>query len=85
MGCLSGRVALLVGGGGGIGAATAVAFARGKRTVLVADIQEELAETAGEQARATGGEVWATRVNALEEGIWTRLSPRWSGATGGWT
>ena len=68
MGCLSGRVALLVGGGGGIGAATAVAFAREGATVVVADIQEELAETAGEQARATGGEVWATRVNALEEG-----------------
>jgi NAD(P)-dependent dehydrogenase (short-subunit alcohol dehydrogenase family) len=68
VGSLENKVALLVGGGGGIGAATAVAFAREGAAVVVADIQERLAEAAAQQARAEGAEAWGTRVDALEEG-----------------
>lgn len=68
MGCLSDRVALLVGGGGGIGAATAAAFAQEGAGVVVADIQEELAESVAQKVRAAGGQAWATGVDALAEG-----------------
>jgi NAD(P)-dependent dehydrogenase (short-subunit alcohol dehydrogenase family) len=68
MGSLSDRVALLVGGGGGIGAATAVAFAKQGAVVVIADIQEPLAQAAAAEVRAAGGDAWHTSVDALEEG-----------------
>jgi gluconate 5-dehydrogenase len=68
MGCLSGRVALLVGGGGGIGAATAAAFAREGAAVVIADIREDLAAAAAQKAREAGGDAWHTTADALEEG-----------------
>jgi len=65
---LAGRVALLVGGGGGIGAACAVAFARAGATVVIADIAPELAQSAADQVSEAGGTGWATQVDVLEEG-----------------
>lgn len=68
MGVLSDRVCVLVGGGGGIGTATAVAYAREGASVIVADLNDELAEAAAEAVRAGGGDAWSARVDALEEG-----------------
>ena len=68
MASLEDKVALLVGGGGGLGVASAVAFAREGAKVVVADIDEELASAAGAAVREAGGDAWSTRVDALSEG-----------------
>jgi NAD(P)-dependent dehydrogenase (short-subunit alcohol dehydrogenase family) len=65
---LNGKTALLVGGGGGIGAACAVAYARAGGDVVVADIDEELADNAATAAREAGATAWSAGVDALEEG-----------------
>lgn len=58
-----GKVAIVTGGGGGIGAATCEAFAREGGKVAVLDIDEGLAETAAERLRAQGAEARAYRVD----------------------
>jgi NAD(P)-dependent dehydrogenase (short-subunit alcohol dehydrogenase family) len=65
---LDGRVAVLVGGGGGIGVACAAAFARGGAKVVVADIDGELAEGAARAVAAAGGEGFGLQIDALEPG-----------------
>jgi NAD(P)-dependent dehydrogenase (short-subunit alcohol dehydrogenase family) len=65
---LEGRVAVLVGGGGGIGVACAVAFANHGAKVVVADIQQELADHAAAAIADAGGEGLGVTVDALEEG-----------------
>jgi NAD(P)-dependent dehydrogenase (short-subunit alcohol dehydrogenase family) len=65
---LSGKVCVLVGGGGGIGAASALAYAAEGATVVVADVKGELAEAAAAGARREGGEAWSSQLDALEEG-----------------
>jgi NAD(P)-dependent dehydrogenase (short-subunit alcohol dehydrogenase family) len=64
---LDGRVALIPGGGGAIGSAMAVAFARAGARVAVADVTLERAEAAAEIVRAAGGEALALAVDATRE------------------
>lgn len=64
---LEGKVALLVGGGGGIGVASAIAMGRAGATVVVADIDEALARAAAERVQAIGGECWSAQIDALDE------------------
>jgi 2-hydroxycyclohexanecarboxyl-CoA dehydrogenase len=54
-GLLSGRVAVVTGGGGGIGAATARLFADHGAQVVVADVDAERAHQIAEQIAASGG------------------------------
>jgi meso-butanediol dehydrogenase/(S,S)-butanediol dehydrogenase/diacetyl reductase len=68
MGSLTDKVCVLIGGGGGIGAATARAYVREGASVVIADINAELAEAAADQIRAEGGEVRTATVDALAEG-----------------
>ncbi len=68
MGSLEGRVAVLVGGGGGIGVACAAAFAKQGAKVVVADIDQRLADDAAGAVVQAGGEGFGVRVDALEEG-----------------
>ena len=68
MGSLEGMVAVLVGGGGGIGVACAAAFARQGARVVIADIDTELAAHAAAIVANTGGEGFGVRVDALEDG-----------------
>ena len=68
MGALDDRVAVLIGGGGGIGAATAAAYAREGASVVVADIDAGLAEAAADRVRDAGGEAWSTAIDALADG-----------------
>ena len=54
-GLLTGRVAVVTGGGGGIGAATARLFADHGAQVVVADIDAERAHQTTDQIAASGG------------------------------
>ncbi len=55
-GLLDGKSALITGGGGGIGRATALAFAREGARVAVADIAAEAARETVAQVNAAGGQ-----------------------------
>jgi NAD(P)-dependent dehydrogenase (short-subunit alcohol dehydrogenase family) len=68
MGVLSDRVCVLIGGGGGIGAATALAYAHEGASVVIADINGDFAEAAAEKVRASGGDAWSSRIDALVDG-----------------
>jgi meso-butanediol dehydrogenase / (S,S)-butanediol dehydrogenase / diacetyl reductase len=52
---LADRIAVVTGGGGGIGAATAELFARHGAQVVIADVDPELAQRTAEQIAASGG------------------------------
>src|SRR6516164_2659989 len=55
-GMLDGKSALITGGGGGIGRATALAFAREGARVAVADVAAEAARETVAQVNAAGGQ-----------------------------
>ena len=52
---MSGRVALVTGGGSGIGRASALAFARAGAQVVVSDVAEDAGEATVQAIRAAGG------------------------------
>jgi len=60
---LEGKVAIVTGGGGGVGKATCVAFAREGAQVVVADIDSDAAEASASEIGAAGGEAQAFRVD----------------------
>jgi NAD(P)-dependent dehydrogenase (short-subunit alcohol dehydrogenase family) len=62
-GRFSGKVALVTGGGGGMGRATSLAFAREGAQVLVADINETAAHETVAQVTAAGGTAAAVAVD----------------------
>ncbi len=59
----AGKVAIVTGGGSGIGAATAIAFARAGATVVAADIRGEAAEQTVRTIAAEGGRASAIEVD----------------------
>ncbi len=78
---LGGRVAVITGGGSGIGLATGEALAREGMDVLLADIEESALATAADQVGAHGGRVATAvcdvadreAVEALAEQAWSEL------------
>jgi NAD(P)-dependent dehydrogenase (short-subunit alcohol dehydrogenase family) len=60
---LQDRVALITGAAGGIGLATALAFAREGARVSICDIQDEKLRGAAREIEATGGEALATHAD----------------------
>ncbi|HEY6472626.1 MAG TPA: SDR family oxidoreductase [Acidimicrobiales bacterium] len=67
-GRLAGKVAIVTGGGGGIGGATARALAREGAAVLVVDIDEAAALSVAEGIGITGGTAVAWRADLSDEG-----------------
>jgi NAD(P)-dependent dehydrogenase (short-subunit alcohol dehydrogenase family) len=61
------KVAVVTGGGGGMGRATSLGFAREGAKVLVADLNEEAAKETVAQVRAAGGRAEAIGVDVTSE------------------
>ncbi|MDI1288336.1 MAG: SDR family oxidoreductase [bacterium] len=64
---LDGKVAIVAGGGGGLGRSTARCLAKEGVFVVVADINEAAAEVVAESIRADGGEATACPVDITSE------------------
>ncbi|HQY26664.1 MAG TPA: SDR family NAD(P)-dependent oxidoreductase, partial [Thermoflexales bacterium] len=60
---MTGGVALVTGGAGGIGRAACLEFARAGAKVVVVDIDAEGAERTAAEIRALGGQALATRAD----------------------
>ena len=67
-GLLKDRIAVVTGGGGGIGAATARLFAAHGAKVVIADIDAELAQQTAEQITASGGSAFAAVTDVRDAG-----------------
>ena len=67
MGRVDGKVAIVTGGGGGIGTATCLTLAREGAAVVVADIDLTKAETCAAAVRAAGGTAMAVAVDIADE------------------
>ena len=67
-GLLNDRIAVVTGGGGGIGAATARLFADQGAQVVIADIDAELAQLTAEQITASGGSAFAAVTDVRDAG-----------------
>lgn len=63
---LDGKVAIVTGGGGGIGEAIAIALSRQGADVLVSDIAEDRAEAVANALRANGGNAQSTRTDVSD-------------------
>jgi NAD(P)-dependent dehydrogenase (short-subunit alcohol dehydrogenase family) len=72
-GRLAGKVALVVGGGSGMGRAGAVAMAAEGASVVVSDVALERAETVAESIAATGGTAAAMHVDVASAELVERL------------
>lgn len=63
---LNGKVALVTGGGRGLGEATCKVLAEAGAIVIVADIAEELAKKVTQEIEATGGKAQALQLNVVD-------------------
>lgn len=64
---MQGRVAFITGGGAGIGAASALAFAREGAKIIVADIDERTGQASADAVAAAGGEAIFIRTDVTDE------------------
>jgi NAD(P)-dependent dehydrogenase (short-subunit alcohol dehydrogenase family) len=67
-GLLNDRIAMVTGGGGGIGAATARLFADHGAQVVIADVDAELAHRTADQITASGGAALAATTDVRDAG-----------------
>ena len=70
---LNGKVAIVTGGGNGMGAAEARLFAREGAKVVVADIRSDLGEAVADDIRAAGGEAIFVQIDVTSEAAWHAL------------
>lgn len=74
MDLLKDKLALITGGGGGLGAALAHGFAREGARVIVADVKRASAEAVAEAVRAAGGAAWAEEVDVTDRAATRRFA-----------
>src|SRR5581483_4253512 len=67
MSALAERVAVITGGGGGLGRADALKLAAAGASVVLGDLDLGRAEAAAAEVRAAGGEALAVRVDVTDE------------------
>lgn len=70
---LQGRIAVVTGGGSGLGRGSALAFARAGAKVLLADIDPDGAEETGRQVRDLGGEAAFVRCDVADRDAYQAL------------
>src|SRR5262249_18200299 len=62
----AGQIAIVTGGGGAIGRATAMRLAREGATVVVVDCDKDQAEKVAAEIRGAGGQAWAIQTDVAE-------------------
>src|SRR5215510_923012 len=62
----AGKIAIVTGGGGGIGRATAMRLAREGATVVVVDCDSDRAEKVAAEITSAGGQAWAVQTDVAE-------------------
>ncbi|MFN0074099.1 MAG: glucose 1-dehydrogenase [Chloroflexota bacterium] len=76
MGTLNGRVALITGGGRGIGRAMALRYAREGATLVIADLNEKDAAAVADELRAAGAAALSLRVDIADPDASVRMVER---------
>lgn len=79
----SGKVAIITGAGAGIGAASAVAFAREGAAVVVVDIDEQAGNRVVQQIRSAGGEAICVQADVSDSAAVQQVPPATVAAFGG--
>src|SRR5499426_3871822 len=62
----AGKIAIVTGGGGAIGRATALRLAREGATVVVVDCDSDRAEIVAAEITSAGGQAWAIQTDVAE-------------------
>jgi NAD(P)-dependent dehydrogenase (short-subunit alcohol dehydrogenase family) len=70
MGRLQDKVAIITGGGTGIGRETAILFAREGAKVVVTDVDEERSRAVAAEIAWSGGETLSLRLDVSDESQW---------------
>ena len=79
---LAGKVALITGAAGGMGAVEAELFARHGASVVLADISDEMGRAAARSIAAAGAEAEYVHLDVADEAQWVRAIERVEGAHG---